>query len=41
VFIVHGETDAVLALKSKLDAELQVKSYIPRLFEIVEIPLES
>jgi metallo-beta-lactamase family protein len=41
VFIIHGEADAALALKSKLDAEMQVKSYIPRLFEIVEIPLEG
>ncbi len=41
IFIVHGEPDAAKAFQDKLKSELQLESYIPRLFEIVEIPLES
>lgn len=39
VYIIHGEPDAATQFKTKLKDELQIDGYIPRLFEIVEIPL--
>lgn len=39
VFIIHGEPDAASEFKTKLKDQLQLDGYIPRLFEIVEIPL--